>query len=246
MNLTQKKLVYIVFKKIIFQIIPIIILFNIFQFQKCFPYNPPLINNTTNSILSGYINCFVDYKTSICNDCPPSCLSINSTVIAINDKKLSHHLDSVFEKSLRQISSVKSGSKNETYLADIYLHSLLLKNEIKIIEFNLINNLISEIQNSKSLLSLGKDVHDKLKLLENDNNSSSISIAIVNILSKSIDLLINSDHLLYNIHGYTDLKNDLTVQKKWMTKIMINTIIGCEISGLSGCLVSSIFSSDIS
>lgn len=237
---------YIVFKKIIFQIIPIIILFNIFQFQKCFPYNLPVINNTTNSILSGYINCFIDYKTSICNDCPPSCLSNNSPSVAVNDKKLSQHLNMVFEKSLRQLSSVKSGSKNDTYLADMYLRSLLLKNEIKIMEFNLINNLIGEIQNSKSLLSLDKDVNEKLKLLEDDNNSSFISIAIVNILSKSIDLLINSDHLLYNIHGYNDLQNDLTVQKKYMTKIMINTIIGCEISGLSGCLVASIISSDIS
>ncbi len=237
---------YIVFKKIIFQIIPIIILFNIFQFQKCFPYNLPVINTTTNSILSGYINCFIDYKTSICNDCPPSCLSNNSPSVAVNDKKLSQHLNLVFEKSLRQLSSVKSGSKNDTYLADMYLRSLLLKNEIKIMEFNLINNLIGEIQNSKSLLSLGKDVNEKLKLLEDDDNSSFISIAIVNILSKSIDLLINSDHLLYNIHGYDDLQNDLTVQKKWMTKIMINTIIGCEISGLSGCLVASIISSDIS
>ncbi len=235
----------IVFKKIIFQIIPIIILFNIFQLQKCFPYNFPLINNTNNSILSGYINCFIDFKTSICNDCPPNCLSNNSTTI-INDKKLSRNSDLVFEKSLRQLSSIKSYSKNDTFLAGIYLRSLLLKNEINVLEFNLISNLIEKIQNSNSLISIGKEVHNKLKLLEDDNNSNSISISIINTLAKSIDLLINSDQILYKIKGYPNLLNDLSVQKKWMTKIIINTIIGCEISGLSGCLTASIIASGIS
>jgi hypothetical protein len=38
----------------------------------------------------------------------------------------------------------------------------------------------------------------------------------------------------------------LTTQKKWITKIIANTIIGCEVSGIQGCLVAPIFTTGIS
>jgi hypothetical protein len=238
---------YIDFKKIILYIIPFIILASLLQSQKTFSLNYVPINNTNNTIIPGYLGCFIDYRTSKCDDCPPSCLSNNSSNIIIENKKLASNIDQLFEKSLRQISTVKSGTnKNDTYLAGIYLRSLLLKNQIKISELNLIDGIIKDIQRTDSIVSLGKDIQGKLKILILDKNSSPIAISITNITSKSVDLLINSDNIITVIQGNTNLKNDLTVQKKWITKIIANTILGCEISGLSGCLVSSIFTTGIS
>ena len=131
-------------------------------------------------------------------------------------------------------------------MASLYLRSLLLKNQIKTSELNLIDGIIKDVQRTDSIVSLGKDIQGKLKILILDKNSSPIAISITNITSKSVDLLINSDNIITVIQGNTNLKNDLTVQKKWITKIIANTILGCEISGLSGCLVSSIFTTGIS
>jgi hypothetical protein len=40
-----------------------------------------------NTTLLGYQECFIYYKTKECDDCPPSCLSFNSSNI-IEDKKI--------------------------------------------------------------------------------------------------------------------------------------------------------------
>ena len=56
-----------------------------------FLYNYFPINNTNNSIIPGYLGCFIDYRTSNCDDCPPSCLSNNSSNIIIENKKLARH-----------------------------------------------------------------------------------------------------------------------------------------------------------
>jgi len=238
---------YIDLKKIILYVIPFIIFASFLQSQKTFSLNYVPINNINTTILPGYLGCFIDYKTSQCDDCPPSCLSNNSSNIIIDNKKLANNIDQLFEKSLRQISNVKSGiNKNDTYLASIYLRSLLLKNQIKISELNLIDGIIKDIQKTDSIVSLGKNIQEKLKILNLDKNSTPIAISIVNITSKSVDLLINSDNIISIIQGNTNLKNDLTVQKKWVSKIIANTILGCEVSGLSGCLVSSIFTTGIS
>jgi hypothetical protein len=238
---------YIDLKKIILYVIPFIILASFLQSQKTFSLNYVPINNINTTILPGYLGCFMDYKTSQCDDCPPSCLSNNSSNIIIDNKKLANNIDQLFEKSLRQISNVKSGiNKNDTYLASIYLRSLLLKNQIKISELNLIDGIIKDIQKTDSIVSLGKNIQGKLKILNLDKNSTPIAISIVNITSKSVDLLINSDNIISIIQGNTNLKNDLTVQKKWVSKIIANTILGCEVTGLPGCLVSSIFTTGIS
>jgi hypothetical protein len=238
---------YIDLKKIILYVIPFIIFASFLQSQKTFSLNYVPINNINTTILPGYLGCFMDYKTSQCDDCPPSCLSNNSSNIIIDNKKLANNIDQLFEKSLRQISNVKSGiNKNDTYLASIYLRSLLLKNQIKISELNLIDGIIKDIQKTDSIVSLGKNIQGKLKILNLDKNSTPIAISIVNITSKSVDLLINSDNIISIIQGNTNLKNDLTVQKKWVSKIIANTILGCEVTGLSGCLVSSIFTTGIS
>jgi hypothetical protein len=238
---------YIDLKKIILYVIPFIIFASFLQSQKTFSLNYVPINNINTTILPGYLGCFMDYKTSQCDDCPPSCLSNNSSNIIIDNKKLANNIDQLFEKSLRQISNVKSGiNKNDTYLASIYLRSLLLKNQIKISELNLIDGIIKDIQKTDSIVSLGKNIQGKLKILNLDKNSTPIAISIVNITSKSVDLLINSDNIISIIQGNTNLKNDLTVQKKWVSKIIANTILGCEVTGLPGCLVSSIFTTGIS
>ncbi len=217
------------------------------QSQKTFPLNFVPSNETNSTVLPGYIGCFIEYKTSHCDDCPPSCLSDNSTNIIIENKKLSINIDQVFEKSLRQISTVKSGlNKNDTYIASLYLRSLLLKNQIKISEFNLINGIIKNIQTADSIISLGNNVQGKLKILTSDKNSNPIAISVVNITSKSINLLINSDNIMSKIKGNSNLMHDFIEQKKWIMKIIANTIIGCEISGMTGCLAASIFTTGIS
>ncbi|MER5174464.1 MAG: hypothetical protein ABJB76_12710 [Candidatus Nitrosocosmicus sp.] len=238
---------YISFKKLFIFIVFFIFLTGYLQSQKTFSLNFVPSNETNSTILPGYIGCFIEYKTSHCDDCPPSCLSDNSTNIIIENKKLSINIDQVFEKSLRQISTVKSGlNKNDTYIASLYLRSLLLKNQIKISELNLINGIIKNIQTADSIVSLGKNVQGKLKILTSDKNSNPIAISIVNITSKSIDLLINSDNIMYTINGNPNLVHDFIEQKKWIMKIIANTIIGCEISGISGCLAASIFTTGIS
>lgn len=200
-----------------------------------------------NTTLSGYIGCFIDFKTSNCDDCPPSCLSFNSSNIIVDNKILAKNIDKVFENQLRQISEVRSGvNKNDTYTASIYLYSLLLKNQIKLPELNLLEQLINYSQTTNSLVSLGKDVKDKLNLLTSDNSSSPITISIVNIVSKSIDLLIDGDSILSTIAGNPNLMHDLPTQKKWILEVLDNAIIGCDESGLAGCLASSVASSGIS
>jgi hypothetical protein len=200
-----------------------------------------------NTTLSGYIGCFIDFKTSNCDDCPPSCLSFNSSNIIVDNKILAKNIDKVFENQLRQISEVRSGvNKNDTYTASIYLYSLLLKNQIKLPELNLLEQLINYSQTTNSLVSLGKDAKDKLNLLTSDNSSSPITISIVNIVSKSIDLLIDGDSILSTIAGNPNLMHDLPTQKKWILEVLDNAIIGCDESGLAGCLASSVASSGIS
>jgi hypothetical protein len=201
-----------------------------------------------NTTLSGYIGCFIDFKTSNCDDCPPSCLSFNSSNIIVDNKILAKNIDKVFENQLRQISEVRSGvNKNDTYTASIYLYSLLLKNQIKLPELNLLEQLINDSQTTNSLVFLGKDVKDKINLLTSDNSSSSpIAISIVNIISKSIDLLIDGDSILSTIEGNPNLMHDLPTQKKWILEVLDNAIIGCDESGLAGCLASSVASSGIS
>ncbi len=235
-----------IFKKLILFVIFFIIFTVFLPTQKAFSINFVTSINTNNTILPGYIECFIEYKTSQCDNCPPSCLSDNTSNIIIENKKLASDIDKIFENSLRQISIVKSGvDKNDTYTASIYLRSLLLKNQIKISELNLIDKLIGNIQTADTMVSLGKNVEEKLKTLTFDRNSNPIAISIVNITHKSIDLLINSDDILSTIQGNPNLSHDLIEQKKWITKIIANTIIGCEVSGITGCMVSSIFTTGI-
>jgi hypothetical protein len=238
--------VSILFQKLILFVILSIILTFFLQTQKTFSINFVTSNHTNTTILPGYLECFIDYKTSQCDDCPPSCLSDNNSNIIIENKNLATNIDKIFENSLRQISVVKSGvDKNDSYTASIYLRSLLLKNQIKISELNLIDDIIKNIQTADSIVSLGKNVEGKLRILISDENSNPIAISIVNITSKSIDLLINSDNILSSIQEYPNMSHDLTAQKKWITKIIASTIIGCEVSGIQGCLVAPIFTSGI-
>jgi hypothetical protein len=237
----------ILFQKIILFIMLSLILSIFLQTQKTFSINFVTSNHTNNTVLPGYLECFIDYKTSQCDDCPPSCLSDNNSNIIIDNKKLANNIDNIFENSLRQISTVKSGvDKNDSYTASIYLRSLLIKNQIKISELNSIDEIIKNIQTTDSIVSLGKNVEEKLHILNAEVNSTPIAVSIVNITHKSIDLLINSDNILSSIQGNHDISHDLTTQKKWITKIIANTIIGCEVSGIQGCLVAPIFTTGIS
>lgn len=237
----------IILKSIILNMAFFIILLTLLHSQKTFSMTFVHPNNTNNTILPGYIECFLDYKTSRCDECPPGCLSDNSSYIVVENKKLARDIDQVFEKTLRQISNVKSGvDKNDTYTAGIYLRSLLIKHQIKISELTLIDKIIEDIQAADSIVSLGNNVHEKLKILTSDKNSSPVAISIVNITSKSIDLLISSNDILSSIQEDTNLMNDLATQKKWITEILDNTVVGCDVSGISGCLTASIFSAGIS
>ena len=204
-------------------------------------------NDSKSTVLPGYLKCFINYTTSNCNDCPPICLSFNEKNIIIENKELAKTIDQVFEKSLRQIATVRSGlENNDTNTASIYLRSLLLKNQITIPELNLIDEIIHDVQKANSIVSLGKSIQSKINILNSNKTSTPIALSIVNITSKSIDLLINSDNIISQIHGYTNLLNDLKEQKKWIEKIITNTIIGCEVSGITGCFVSSIFTTGVS
>jgi hypothetical protein len=160
---------------------------------------------------------------------------------------LARHVDKVFENQLRQVSEVRSGvNKNDNYTATIYSLSLLIKNQIKLSEFYLIENIIKEIQTASSPVSLGKNIKEKLNNLTSFENSSPIAISIVSITSKAVDLLINKDNLLYSIEGNPNLIDDFAVQKKWIMEILNNAIIGCNESGITGCLTSSVASTGVS
>ena len=77
-----------------------------------FEYANSTYQNRT--ILPGYLECFLDYKTSKCNTCPPSCLSESKKDIVTGNRELSNGIDQAFEKSLRQLSILKTGL-NQNY-----------------------------------------------------------------------------------------------------------------------------------
>jgi hypothetical protein len=205
----------------------------------------PFLENST--ILPGYINCLIDYTTKQCSECPPNCITYKSSNFVIDNKDLASSVDKIFEKSLRQISIVESAdiNTNHTKTAIIYLQSLLLKNNIKPTELTLITDIFNNINQTNSTASLGKTLHDKTKELATIKDSSPIAISIVNLTSKSVDLLVNSDSIVHRIQGYPDLPYDINEQKEWISGILSGTIVGCEISGVLGCLMASILTSGI-
>jgi len=125
------------------------------------------------------------------------------------------------------------------------LQSLLLKNNIKPSELTLITDIFNSINQTNSTTTLGKTLHDKIKELAAIKDSSPIAISIVNLTSKSVDLLVNSDSIVHRIQGYPDLPYDINEQKEWINGILSGTIVGCEISGVLGCLMASILTSGI-
>lgn len=202
-------------------------------------------NNST--ILPGYLNCLINYTTSQCKECPPNCITFWSDSFIISNKDLAPELDKIFEKSLRQISIIESSDvqTNHTKTAIIYLQSLLLKNEINLEELKLITNIFNEINKTNSTTTLGKNLHAKLQEFLINEKTSPISISIVSILAKSVDLLINSDSIISKISEYPNLSHDLREQKAWLNNNLANTIVGCEIAEVLGCLLASIMSSGI-
>jgi hypothetical protein len=171
---------------------------------------------------------------------------LNSSNALINTEKLANNMGTVFEKSLRQISIINSGyGKNDTNVAIIYLQSLFLKNQINNLELKLIYGIIKEVQNMKSAITLGEILRENLEQLTNNSTNSPTAVSILNIASTSVDLLINSDNVVTGNPEYPNLPHNLSEQKKWITKILANTLVGCEVSGLSGCLASSISSTGI-
>jgi hypothetical protein len=82
--------------------------------------------------------------------------------------------------------------------------------------------------------------------LISDNSSSPLAISIVNIVSKSIDLLIDGDSILSTIEGNPHLLHDLPTQKNWILEVLNNAIIGCNEAGIEGCLASSVASTGVS
>jgi hypothetical protein len=205
----------------------------------------PFLANST--ILPGYINCLIEYTTKQCSDCPPNCITYKTSNFIIDNKDLASNVDNIFEKSLRQISIIKSAdiNTNHTKTAIIYLQSLLLKNNIKPSELTLITDIFNSINQTNSTTTLGKTLHDKIKELAAIKDSSPIAISIVNLTSKSVDLLVNSDSIVHRIQGYPDLPYDINEQKEWINGILSGTIVGCEISGVLGCLMASILTSGI-
>ena len=205
----------------------------------------PFLANST--ILPGYINCLITYTTKQCSECPPNCITYKASNFIIDNKDLASNVDKIFEKSLRQISIIKSADivTNHTKTAIIYLQSLLLKNNIKPSELTLITDIFNNINQTNSTTTLGKTLHDKIKELETIKDSSPIAISIVNLTSKSVDLLVDSDSIIHRIQGYPDLPYDINEQKEWINGILSGTIVGCEISGVLGCLMASILTSGI-
>ena len=207
--------------------------------SKPFPAN--------STILPGYVNCLIEYTTKQCSDCPPNCITYKTSNFIIDNKDLASSVDKIFEKSLRQISIIKSAdiSTNHTKTAIIYLQSLLLKNNIKPSELTLITDIFNNINQTNSTTTLGKTLHDKIKELAATKGSSPIAISIVNLTSKSVDLLVNSDSIIHRIQDYPDLPYDINEQKEWVNDVLTGTIVGCEISGVLGCLMASIMTSGI-
>jgi len=199
------------------------------------------------TILPGYVNCLIEYTTKQCSDCPPNCITYKTSNFIIDNKDLASSVDKIFEKSLRQISIIKSAdiSTNHTKTAIIYLQSLLLKNNIKPSELTLITDIFNNINQTNSTITLGKTLHDKIKELATIKDSSPIAISIVNLTSKSVDLLVNSDSIIHRIQDYPDLPYDINEQKEWVNDVLTGTIVGCEISGVLGCLMASIMTSGI-
>jgi len=199
------------------------------------------------TILPGYVNCLIEYTTKQCSDCPPNCITYKTSNFIIDNKDLASSVDKIFEKSLRQISIIKSAdiSTNHTKTAIIYLQSLLLKNNIKPSELTLITDIFNNINQTNSTTTLGKTLHDKIKELATIKDSSPIAISIVNLTSKSVDLLVNSDSIIHRIQDYPDLPYDINEQKEWVNDVLTGTIVGCEISGVLGCLMASIMTSGI-
>jgi len=205
----------------------------------------PFLANST--ILPGYVNCLITYTTKQCSECPPNCITYKASNFIIDNKDLASNVDKIFEKSLRQISIIKSAdiATNHTKTAIIYLQSLLLKNNIKPSELTLITDIFNNINQTNSTTTLGKTLHAKIKELEMIKDSSPIAISIVNLTSKGVDLLVNSDSIIHRIQGYPDLPYDINEQKEWINGILSGTIVGCEISGVLGCLMASIITSGI-
>ena len=199
------------------------------------------------TILPGYVNCLIEYTTKQCSDCPPNCITYKTSNFIIDNKDLASSVDKIFEKSLRQISIIKSAdiNTNHTKTAIIYLQSLLLKNNIKPSELTLITDIFNNINQTNSTITLGKTLHDKIKELATIKDSSPIAISIVNLTSKSVDLLVNSDSIIHRIQDYPDLPYDINEQKEWVNDVLTGTIVGCEISGVLGCLMASIMTSGI-
>ncbi len=222
------------------------VLTNVSISQKIFSQNYVTYNNTNKILLPSYIDCFIDHRTSQCNSCPPHCLSLNSTNMLFNDERVVNNIDKVFEISLRQIAILNSViGKNDTSTATTYLQSLFLKNQINSSELILIYDVLKDIQNSNSIIAIGQSMKEKIRQLTNDTDNSPTAISILHITSKSIDLLINTDNIVKNIQMHPNLPHDFYDQKKWVTKILTNTIVGCEIMGIIGCLASSISATGI-
>ena len=213
--------------------------------QSLVNVSKPFPANST--ILPGYINCLIEFTTSQCSECPPNCITYKTSNFIIENKDLASNVDKIYEKSLRQISIIKSAdiNTNHTKTAIIYLQSLLLKNNIKPSELTLITDIFNNINQTNSTTTLGQTLHAKVKELEAIKDSSPIAISIVNIISKSVDLLVNSDSIVHRIQEYPDLPYDINEQKEWINGMLSGPIVGCEISGVLGCLMASIVTSGI-
>ncbi len=164
----------------------------------------------------------------------------------IEHERLVYNIDKVFENSLRQISIINSGmGKNDTNTAITYLQSLFLKSQINSSELILIYDTIKNIQSSNSIIEIGQNMKEKIRLFTNDTDNSPTAISILYITSKSIDLLVNKDNIVTNIQEHPNLPHNFYEQKNWVTKVLANTIVGCELSGVIGCLVSSVSATGI-
>lgn len=234
------------FRKLYIYIILCFVLTNVLQSQKVFSQIYVTFNNTNNILIPMYVDCFIDYRTSQCDGCPPHCLSLNSTGMLIEHERLVNNIHKVFENSLRQISIINSGlGKNDTNTAITYLQSLFLKSQINSSELILIYDTIKDIQSSNSIIEIGQNMKENIRLLTNDTDNSPTAISILYITSKSIDLLINKDNIVTNIHEHPNLPYNFYEQKNWVTKVLANTIVGCELSGVLGCLTSSVSATGI-
>ena len=70
----------------------------------------------------------LSHRTSQCNGCLPLCLSLCPIDVLIENDRSANNIDTVSERSLRQIPFVYSGpGKNDANLALIHLQGLLLK-----------------------------------------------------------------------------------------------------------------------